>query len=150
LVTYNQGPQSSLLQFSDNPASPFVPTITIPATQNQLYNVQWAVVWGPFSAQAEWDASYVEQIGGGPVFLHGSYVYGSWFLTGEHREYVRKDGKFGGPKVRSPFLCMSGPRTLCCGPGAWELAARFAYLNFASPNLPLVNGLPQGNKLADV
>jgi phosphate-selective porin OprO/OprP len=71
VVMFNQGPQSSLLNGSDNPGSPFIPTITIPASQYQLYNLDWALVLGALSFQAEWSAANVDQIGGGPVFLHG-------------------------------------------------------------------------------
>jgi phosphate-selective porin OprO/OprP len=150
VVTFRQGPRSSLLQFADDPLTPFVPDVTIPASQNQLYNLQWATVLGPLSFQAEWSATGVDQIGGGPVFLHGSYVFASFFLTGEHREYLTKQGTFGLTKVRSPFLCLKGKRLLAGGLGAWELTARFSYLNFSSANLPpAANGEPQGSRLAE-
>ncbi len=151
VVTFNQGPQSSLLQSgSDNTLTPFVPNISIPATQNQLYNVQWATVLGSLSFQAEWSATTIDQIGGGPVFLHGSYAYVSFFLTGEHREYDRKEGVFGLTRVRSPFLCLRGKHNVGNGPGAWELAGRFAYLNFSDSNIPLTaNGLQQGDRLTE-
>ena len=42
------------------------------------------------SFQAEWNAAYISQIGGSPVYLDGMYVYASYFLTGEHREYIRR------------------------------------------------------------
>src|SRR5262249_2151671 len=75
-VTFNQGPQSSLLQSgSDNPRTPYVPSVLIPANQYQLYNLQSALVLGPLSFQAEWTGTRVEQIGGGPVNLHGGYVF---------------------------------------------------------------------------
>jgi phosphate-selective porin OprO/OprP len=149
-VTFNQGPQSSLLEpASDNSLTPFVKNITIPSNSEQLYDVQAALALNALSFQAEWSAAYVEQIGGGPVFLHGSYVYASFFLTGEHREYLTKDGIFGITHVRRPFLCMKGKGGFVRGPGAWELLARFDYLNFANSNIPLVNGLPPGQKYAD-
>src|SRR5262249_4245869 len=47
VVSFNQGPQSSLLTSSDNPGSPFLPKVTIPASQYQLYNLQAALVLGP-------------------------------------------------------------------------------------------------------
>lgn len=149
-VSFRQSPQDSLLQpATDDPLIPFVPDISIPATQNQLYNVQWATVIGSLSLQAEWYATTIDQIGGGMVFLHGSYIWASYFLTGEHRAYERKDGAFGRTRVISPFLPVGGKRGLGSGPGAWELTCRFAYLNYADPNIPLTSdGLKQGNKLA--
>jgi phosphate-selective porin OprO/OprP len=149
VVTINQGPQSNLLQFNDTPPSPFVSTIKIPADDYQLYNVQWAAVFGPLSFQAEWSAMDVNQIGGGPVFLHGAYAYASLFLTGEHRQYETKDGVFGRTRVLHPFVCMDGKHPVACGPGAWELTARFAYADFANANIPPAsNGLRVGDREA--
>jgi phosphate-selective porin OprO and OprP len=147
-VTFNQGPQSSLLQSgTDSPRTPFVPTVSIPANQYQLYNLQAAVVLGSLSFQAEWNATRVEQIGGGPVVLSGWYVFASYFLTGEHRNYNREVGTFWEPTVRRPFACTDRPGQIGQGPGAWELTARLAYLDFDSPNLPLgPNGLPVGTR----
>jgi phosphate-selective porin OprO/OprP len=140
VVTINQGPQSSLLPITDNPGSPFLPTITIPANQEQLYNVEWALLLGALSFQAEWSAAQIEQLGGGPVFVHGFYVFASCFLTGENRQYVTKDGTFGQTRVRAPFVCMRGKDLASRGPGAWELTARLAYVDFASPNIPPTTG----------
>jgi phosphate-selective porin OprO/OprP len=148
-VTFNQGPQSSLLSVNSNQLSPFIKNITIPANNEQLYNAQWALVLGPLSFQAEWNAAYVEQIGGGPVFLHGGYVFASWFLTGENRGYVRRYGEFGLVEVRRPFMYLRKKCGLFCGPGAWELAARWQYVNFSDPDIPPQNGLKVGNKLAE-
>lgn len=146
-VVISQGPQSNLLTVSDNPASPFVPKLSIPASQNQLYNLEFAWLVGSFSLQVEWTGSNVDQIGGPPVFLYGSYVLASWFLTGENREYVTRDGFFGKTIVRSPFLCLRGKPPRGRGPGAWELTARAAYANFSSPNLPLgSDGQQVGNR----
>ena len=117
LVTFNQGPQNSLLVTgTDNPLPPFVSNLSIPASQEQLYNLEWATVRGPLSFQAEWSAASIDQIGGGPVFLHGSYCYVSYFLTGEHRQYLTKDGTFGTTPVLSPFIRTSGQHNVCCGP----------------------------------
>jgi len=147
IVTFNQGPRNSLLQTSDDPLTTLVPDISIPATQYQLYNVQWAMVLGPLSFQAEWTGAYIEQIGGGPVFLHGSYVFFSYFLTGEHREYDTRYGTFRGINVQSPFVRMSRGQGCSWGPGAWELTARLSYLDFSDPNIPPVNGLKVGDRL---
>jgi phosphate-selective porin OprO and OprP len=150
-VTFNQGPQSNLLQSgTDNPVIPFLPKISIPATQNQLFNLQSALVLGPLSFQAEWSATRVDQIGGGPVNFQGAYVLASYFITGEHRNYNREFGTFWEPTVHSPFACMDGTGGIR-GTGAWELTARLAYINYDSPNLaPGPNGLPIGNKLSTV
>jgi phosphate-selective porin OprO/OprP len=144
LVTINTGPQSNLLSVREEPGSPFIPKITVAASQQQLLNAEAALVLGSLSFQAEWSGTIIEQIGGGPVFLNGFYVFGSWFLTGENREYLTKEGKFGMPHVRAPFICLREGQSIVRGPGAWELMARFAYADFVSPNLPLSKGLKQG------
>jgi phosphate-selective porin OprO/OprP len=151
-VSFNQGPQSSLLQSgSDNPRTPFLPAVSIPANQYQLYNLQSALVLGPLSFQAEWDATRVEQIGGGPVVLSGWYVQASYFLTGEHRNYNREVGTFWEPTVRRPFVCTDRPGGIAQGPGAWEVSARLAYLDFDSPNLPRgPDGLPVGTRTTTI
>jgi phosphate-selective porin OprO/OprP len=149
-IVYNQGPQSTLLQPSDdNAGSPFTPKITITASQQQLYNVQTALVLGSLTLQAEWNLAHIDQLQGGPVVFNGGYVQMSYFLTGDHREYLKKDGCFGPVRVRSPFWCMKGDHDLAKGPGAWEIAARFAYTNFVSPNLPLSDGMQQGSRDAE-
>lgn len=149
VVMFNQGPQSSLLNASDNPGSLFIPTITIPASQYQLYNLDWALVLGSLSFQAEWSAAAVNQIGGGPVFLNGFYMFSSYFLTGENRQYLPRDGTFGMTRVRRPFLCLKDKHQLGRGPGAWELTARFAYADFANANIPPQNGLKVGDNEAE-
>jgi phosphate-selective porin OprO/OprP len=100
--------------------------------------------------QAEWYGTTVDQIGGGPVFLHGCYAYVSYFVTGEARAYDRKEGAFDRIRVLSPFLWLKGHPNLGRGPGAWELVARFAYLDFNDPNMPKTSdGLKQGDSLAE-
>ena len=82
------------------------------------------MVLGSLSFQAEWStATNIDQIGGGPVFVHGMYAFASYFLTGEYRRYVLKDGVFGITRVRAPFLCLKDcSRTgVSMAPAAWEL-----------------------------
>lgn len=140
VVKYAPAPQSSLLDTSDNPASPFLPTLNIPANAVQLYNLQAAAVYGSLSVQAEWFGTAIRQIGGGPVFLHGFYLDGSYFLTGEHRGYDRAEGAFSRVIVNRPLVRSAGaPAT---GFGAIELAARFTVADFVSNNLPLATSTP--------
>jgi phosphate-selective porin OprO/OprP len=134
VVQYTHEPQSNLLTVSDNPVDPLLPSVSIPSTSQQLYNLQAAAVYGPVSVQAEWFGSTIQQIGGGTVFFHGAYVYGSLFLTGEHRGYDPSRPGFGEVAVLRPVTkSFDGTVTGC---GAVELAARFSITNTASPNLP--------------
>lgn len=150
VVVIGQGPQTNLLPNSDNPSSPFVPTIMVPANQSQLYNVEWAVVLGSLSFQAEWSATHIDQIGGGPVFIQGCYLFASLFLTGENRSYLTKDGCFGPIQVRSPFLSRKDGKFCTCGLGAWEVAVRFAIADYKDANIPpTINGLKVGDRSAE-
>jgi phosphate-selective porin OprO/OprP len=136
-VTIRDGPQNTLLNPADGVGSPFAPQIVVPATQQLLFNAQWATIYGPLSFQAEWSATSIDIIGPGWTFLNGCYAQASYFLTGEHRGYDRRAGKFDDVKVLSPFACRRGTSWSVTGWGAWEIAARYSYANYDSPNIPL-------------
>ena len=136
-VTIRDGPQNTLLNPADGVGSPFAPQIVVPATQQLLLNAHWATIYGPLSFQAEWSATSIDIIGPGWTFLNGCYAQASYFLTGEHRGYDRRAGKFADVKVASPFVCRRGTSWSVTGWGAWEIAARYSYANFDSPNIPL-------------
>jgi phosphate-selective porin OprO/OprP len=137
VIAVNQEPRSPLIQFNDSVSSPFVPTIVIPANFQHILNVQGAVVSGPFWTQTEWYGTFIDQTGdGGTVFYHGSYVSVGYFLTGEHREYTTAKGFFGRVRVKRPFLCGPASHGRPLGYGAWEVAARLAYLDFFDPDTP--------------
>lgn len=149
VINFTPRTGSNLLTVEDNPGSPFLPTLDIPANGYQLYNLQAASVFGPFSLQGEWTAAMVQQTNAGAVFVHGVYVYGSYFLTGEHRGYNRTRGSFDRVDVLRPLIrSRTDPRG---GLGAVELAARFSYLNFNSANLPPdSNGMLAGTRLYEL
>lgn len=139
---------SNLLTVEDNPSSPFLPAVDIPASNYQLYNLQAAGVYGPFSVQGEWSAAGVQRTDDGFLFVHGIYVAASYFATGEHRGYNRTRGSFDQVDVLRPAIrSRSDPRG---GFGAVELTARFSYMDFSSPNVPAdSNGDPSGTRLYD-
>lgn len=134
VVGYKPAPQNPLLVVTDNPPSPLLPPISVPANSQQIYNLQGAVVYGPLSVQSEWFGTAIQQTGAGVVSLHGVYLYGSYFLTGEHRGYNRVLGEFDRVAVRRPLV--KSPDRAATGFGAVELAARFSYAAYTSPNLP--------------
>jgi phosphate-selective porin OprO/OprP len=66
----------------------------------------------------------------GDLFFHGGYVQASYFLTGESRPYVRRQGVFGQVVPHENFVSTAG--NCCgqiCGCGAWEVAARYSFLD---------------------
>ncbi len=50
-------------------------------------------------------------------------------MTGENRNYNRKLGYFDRQKVYEPFFCVCTPDGICKGSGAWEVAARWSYVD---------------------
>lgn len=137
VILINQQPRSPLLDLGDSSTTPFVSVIRIPASFQQLINLQFAAARGPAWTQAEWYGSFIDQTGGGTVFFHGCHVDGGFFLTGEHREYKSSEGVFGGIHVNRPWLRCFDDRSRPRGVGAWEVTARFAYLDFFDSDTPL-------------
>lgn len=95
------------------------------------------IVRGPFSVQAEWALASANNANVGRVnknlWFHGGYLELSYFLTGEHRAYDRRLGREGtsylvGPNTNFWFLRGDGGG-ITRGIGAWEIAARYSYLN---------------------
>jgi phosphate-selective porin OprO and OprP len=136
VVIINQQTQSPLLDLGDSATSTFLPQIRIPANFQQLLNLQCATANGSFWTQAEWYGSWIDQRGGGPVFFHGCHADCGFFITGEHRQYQGASGAFGPVQVNRPLLRCRANRDRPAGWGAWELTARFAYLDFQDSDTP--------------
>ncbi len=113
-----------------------VDTGTISNYENQaLFNLEGAVMFGPFSAQGEYMPSSAETSGAGsdPDFT-GYYLFGSYFITGEHRPYKMSSGTFG--RVKPASIVGQG------GHGAWELAARYSSIDLTDSG---INGGQEDN-----
>ncbi|MDG2334762.1 MAG: porin [Myxococcota bacterium] len=103
-----------------------------------LLNLELAVVGGPLSFQAEYTNAWADFGAAGTVRSWGMYAQGSFFLTGEHRNYKLKKGVFGRIKILKP---------LGEGWGAWEIAARFSrlqLLNASSNNAGNIRDITLG------
>ena len=131
-------------------------TTSLVADDSELFNAQAALVYGPFSVQAE---GYAEQGLGiqrgllapgvprltNPEF-NGAYVQASYFLTGENRVYLRDIGGFGRVRPLEPFYFLprnglgSGLGSIF-GKGAWELAARLDYVDLDSAAFGAFSGV---------
>ncbi|MFO0904518.1 MAG: porin [Pirellulales bacterium] len=115
---------------------PFVNTGLLSADMNQLFGVETALVYGPLYVQSELTATSVNQIGGPDLFFHGAYVNVSYFLTGEHRTYNKLFGIVDRVHPHENFFRVrteDGP--ICTGKGAWEVAARYSYLDLTDANI---------------
>ena len=91
-------------------------TTDIAADEYTIYALEAAAVMGPFSIQSEWLGAEVDVNEGGDYSPAGGYIQASYFLTGEHRPYSQKGGRFGKVKPTSNF----GKEGL----GAWEVSVR--------------------------
>ncbi|WP_459554820.1 OprO/OprP family phosphate-selective porin [Lacunimicrobium album] len=90
-------------------------------------NLEFAVVNGPFSVQSEAYLSQVNLSNQDSQLTYGAYLFGSYFLTGEHRKYETM-GMYGAAFGRVTPNSMVFAKDGCRGWGAWELKARYSYL----------------------
>jgi len=91
-----------------------------------------ALVYGPWSAQAEYIQTNISGKGYNGESLDGYYGYVSYFLTGESRAYKGKTGAWDRIKPNRNFTTRGGG-----GWGAWEVAAGYDYINL---NDGVING----------
>ena len=78
---------------------------------------------GPFSFQGEYLVALTNSPTTGNPRFNGFYLSGSYFLTGEHRNYNRSLGIFTGITPTRDFHLLDE------GWGALEMACRFSYVD---------------------
>jgi phosphate-selective porin OprO/OprP len=66
---------------------------------------------------------------GGDLAFDGYYIYGSYFLTNDLRNYLADKGVFDIIKPANPFRLHGG------GWGAWEVATRYSVLDLNDGNV---------------
>jgi phosphate-selective porin OprO/OprP len=100
----------------------FVDTNSIASDHTDIVGLEAAWVKGSLSIQGEYIFANANQRGSSPDLNYdGYYVQGSYFLTGEHRNYKPSAGAFSRVKPNENF---GGG-----GPGAWEVALRYSQLD---------------------
>lgn len=116
-VRFKTRPEAHLSEFN------YVDTGDFAAEDEDVVGLEFAWVDGPFSVQCEhiWDR--VKMKDGGSINTSAFYVFGSYFLTGESRNYDLGSGTFDRPRPNKNFRGKEG------GPGAWELAARYSHID---------------------
>ena len=122
---------------------PFVDTGIINAQHDQRLGAEMALVHGPLYLQGEYICSWADQIGGPPLFFHGAYGFVSYFLTGEHRTYNRQAGIMDRVYPFENFFRVRTDEGIEHGRGAWEVAARWSFIDLDSRNI-------QGGTLNDL
>ncbi len=122
-IRFRQRPESHLTD------ERFVDTGEIPADALDLFGSEAALVLGPFSVQGEYIHSWVSATGEDDPDFGGFYVYASYILTGEQRNYDSAKGVFKGVKPRNNFSLRDH------GWGAWEVALRYSRLDLDSSDI---------------
>ncbi|HMP01553.1 MAG TPA: porin [Gemmatales bacterium] len=105
----------------------FFDTGFLPAQSWQVGGLEAAWVRGPFSMQFEGLLTAVDRIDAGQVVFPAWYAYASWFITGEHRPYLRRLGAFDRVIPNENFIA-----NRCAGVtgfGAWELLLRVSQVD---------------------
>lgn len=116
-VNYGTRPEANL-------ASRLARTGTLHDVDNTITaGLEAAAVYDSLSLQSEYMQISVKRDSqrSDPDF-NGWYVYGSWFVTGEHRRYNVKKGTFKQIRPKSKY-------------GAWELAARYSDIDLEDENI---------------
>jgi len=117
-VRYRSRPESFLVGY-------LVDTGDIDTRTAYPVGAELAVTRGPFTAQSEWLGSWVDATDSGALGFGGVYGYAAWRLTGERRPYDRAAGRFSSAPPRRDFRPFEG------GWGAWEIAARFSWVDLS-------------------
>lgn len=99
------------------------------------FGLEAMLVHGPFSLQSEAMAAVVDQEVQDTAVLGGMYVQAGYFLTGEHRPYDRANGAIGQVKPFEDFFRVRTDRGVERGKGAWEVAARWSYIDLSDANI---------------
>lgn len=117
-------PEDDLVRFRTRPeahlAPRYVDTGSFPADMAYLGNLEALITYGPFSLQSEYFQTWLDSSAASDPTFNGFYVFGSWFLTGEHRPYKKSSGVVDRIKPIKNLSFAGG------GPGAVELIARFS------------------------
>jgi phosphate-selective porin OprO and OprP len=103
------------------------------ADRMNVFSPEFVWTYGAFSVQSEYMWVALQRSAHDNANFDGGYVQASYFLTGEHRPYIRKEGLIG--RV-IPFENFFRVRTenggVCTGKGAWEVGYRLSYLNLTN------------------
>lgn len=114
----------------------YADTGTMQATQQELIALENAAVVGPWTLQAEYVGTWVEnavlpfsppadRVSRGSPFFHGGYIQLLYFLTGEHRAYNRHYAVFDRVVPHTNAFFVDGAGGHCVGWGAWQVGARY-------------------------
>ncbi len=137
-----RNPETNTYKISTQPESHMAPKYVSTGTVANVDDigiavVELAFVWGRFSVQGEYIYSAVNTSDSIPSYDFSAY-YGalSFFITGEHRNYLTKTGAFGRVKPKRNYDGEGGF-------GALEFTARYSEIDLNSKII-------EGGKLKDI
>lgn len=123
------------VEFSARPeihgSDALIETGEINTQEYQTLDGEFAWVRGPLSLQSELLWTGLDELHGGNTDLYSTYVFASYFLTGESRPYDRRQGVFDRPVPYENFWMVGTPRGTSAGWGAWELTTRWSYVDMS-------------------
>jgi phosphate-selective porin OprO/OprP len=110
------------------------------ADQQEILALESGMQWGPWSMEAEYVGTWVEnavvpfdppadRVEHGTPFFQGGYISLLYFLTGEHRSYNRQLAVFDRVIPNENFFWVDSEGGRCYGWGAWQIGARYSALD---------------------
>jgi phosphate-selective porin OprO and OprP len=122
--------------------STFLDTGTIDVEKSHIVGLEGALNLDQFGVQGEYVTSYVDRKGRQQGQLDAFYVQGSWYVTGEHRNYHKKSGSIGRFKPNQNFS-WDKDWSKGNGLGALQLAVRYAELDLNDGQAGIAGGEQQ-------
>jgi phosphate-selective porin OprO and OprP len=105
----------------------FFDTGPIAASSYNVFGGELGWVHGPLSVQGEFHLAVVNALEGPNPLFPSWYLQASYFLTGESRNYLKREGAFGRVTPRENFSMTRAGGVQ--GWGAWELTARVSHVD---------------------
>lgn len=105
-------------------------------TDYEIVGFESIVNVGAFQVVGEIQSNWSHRAAAADLNFYGGYFYVSYFLTGEHQPYDRTRGTIGRVKPLENFFLVdrcTGGRGW--GLGAWQIAARYSYLDLSDENV---------------
>ncbi len=109
----------------------------------QWLNTELVAVYGSWTMQAEYLVSGLQDArataaapSAGNATYHGGYFQVLYYLTGDHDNYNKKTGHFDRVIPNEPFFFVRDDSGgVCRGRGAWQIGARYNYLDLNNDGL---------------
>ena len=117
-------------RFRNRPESDLAPRLVdtgdIPVDSTTLIAAEIAATCGPLLLQSEYIHNFTDALSGESLEFSAYYFNVSYFLTGEQRDYSRSNATFRRVIPNNNFAWSDCYFKGC---GAWELAARYSYVD---------------------